>query len=113
MSILSYIFDNEWLQRNDINSLRDRLQTNVRYIAAKNAGDSIRIKELENDVGELALLARTLFVYIKSQPGFNKEEFYKIFNDIDLMDGVKDGKVTKKSRKTLVNNRLSNCLTSR
>ena len=54
------------------------------------------IIELENKIEQMALLFRTLYDLSLEKGLFTKDEFKKMFDKIDLEDGIKDGKLTSK-----------------
>ncbi len=94
MSIFNYLFDNEWSQRADIEDLKaqaarlsDRSTRNLRY--------ENRIKELETDIGELALLSKALMRILLEKGICTGRELEDLIKTIDMEDGVEDGKVTK------------------
>lgn len=54
-----------------------------------------RIEALEDQVGELALLCRSLLAILVESGGVDPERFEAVLDRIDLEDGVRDGKVTE------------------
>jgi hypothetical protein len=54
--------------------------------------------ELENKIEQMALLFRTLYDLGINKKFFTKEEFRNMFDKIDLEDGIKDGKITRKKQ---------------
>jgi hypothetical protein len=52
---------------------------------------------LENQIEQMALLFRTLYDLGVSKGLFTKEEFKTMFDKIDLEDGIKDRKLTRKN----------------
>lgn len=78
----------------ELDTLLKKIQAN-RSSAGRLAGQRARrLQELESHVGELELLCRTLFVYIKQSPSFDAARFYEVLARIDAMDGEQDGKAT-------------------
>jgi len=51
---------------------------------------------LEHKIEQMALLFRTLYDLSIEKGLFTKDEFKKMFDKIDLEDGIKDGKLTGK-----------------
>jgi hypothetical protein len=103
MSIWDYVFDSSVRQRFDINNLKSqRRSMNKRNKASflrsnvSNIDASERVEAIENDLAEAVLTLRAMYAYIRSTPGFDVKNFSEIISGIDLLDGVKDGKVTKK-----------------
>ena len=101
MSIFNYLFDNEWRQRSDIEDLRERSRRQ-QYVARREkrrASSEIQaleynVKELQEQVGELQLITRAMHQMLQSQNGWDESRFQKILVELDLEDGVRDGKVT-------------------
>lgn len=98
MSVFKYIFDSDWSQRSDIEALKrqnqtltDRLQ-NKRATVAENEA---RIAELEEEVGELALICKTLMQVMLENQICTGRDIEDALRRIDAKDGVVDGKVTK------------------
>jgi hypothetical protein len=56
-----------------------------------NAKRGQRLSRLEQEIGQLALLVRALYVYQRAQPGFDPARFAAIVGEIDRADGVADG----------------------
>ena len=109
MSIWDFIFDSEYQQRSDIESLKSksRAQSRIslrrsreehrkfnkvkdRMTALKN-----RVGELEEQVGALELMNRTLMAVLRESPNWDEDRFRSALHDIDLEDGKLDGKVSK------------------
>lgn len=57
---------------------------------------SDRIEDLENQVGELALLCRGLVVALAEAKALNETRLREVMARIDAEDGVVDGRVTSK-----------------
>ena len=110
MSVLKYIFDSSYHKRYDIEKIKERISGVNKYNAKRADLNLCEINELSKEISEMALLLRSMYVYMKSQEWFDAEKFNSIVNDIDAMDGIKDGKITKKKRVVPIKNRR---LTSR
>ncbi len=98
MSIFDYMFDTEWSQRSDIQALKQRnssLATRVALNRASEAAQEERITELEQEVGELALLSKTLMRILLENGVCTGREIEDMMHQVDLEDGVADGRVTK------------------
>ncbi len=72
-------------------ALVDRLQRRVGHDAQLAVRRANRLARLEQEMGELALLVRALYVYQRAQPGFDPARFAAIVAEIDRADGVADG----------------------
>ncbi len=95
MTMSSYIFDSEWKQRADIESMKSRASVVGRSMRRRTGELSKRIEELEDDVAELTLTCRTLLTILRESGVVDPIVFAEKFADIDAEDGVIDGKVTK------------------
>jgi len=94
MSIWNYVFDNEWRQRSDIEALRNRAsRTRTRMRSSRSQQDA-RVDQLEDEVGELALLSRALLTILREQGVVDPARLAEVMHDIDAEDGVVDGKTT-------------------
>jgi hypothetical protein len=98
MSIWNYVFDTGIKKRTDIDALRVRLDRSATVGQMRVRQTATRIKDLENELAEAALLLRSLYVYLKEQPDFDAKRFAAILDQIDTADGTKDGKVTKRKK---------------
>lgn len=96
MSIAHYLFDHDWLQRSDIEDLKQqaaRLESRQR----RDRELYERVEELEQDVGELALLCKTLMNLLLEHQVCTGKQLEDMMRQVDLEDGVADGKITKAS----------------
>ena len=94
MSAWNYMFDNNVLQRMDLERLRSRAADAERQMRSARKAQGDRIEELEHDVGELALLCRALIGMLKEKGDYDPASFSAALDKIDMEDGVKDGRVT-------------------
>jgi hypothetical protein len=99
MSIWKYLFDSDWQQRSDIEDLAERsghLADTVR--GARYSAQQLKeqVRELQNDVAELALFNQTLLRVLVQKGLCTPEEFKELFTQIDLEDGTQDGQITEK-----------------
>lgn len=53
-----------------------------------------RIKELEHQVGRLALLNQALWELVRERLGLKDADLERMAREIDLRDGVEDGRIT-------------------
>lgn len=97
MSLWDHLFDSEYKQRADIESLK---QMSRKRMLAQSRGDRMlndqqgRIERLEEQVGELALLCRTLLTILREQDAVDPERFEQVMQQIDAEDGLVDGQFT-------------------
>jgi hypothetical protein len=97
MDFWDHLFDNEYKQRADIESLKrsSLARKRARMRDRQQAQDQQkRIEELEDQVGELALLCRSLLTVLREDGTVQPERFQEIMKQIDAEDGVVDGKIT-------------------
>jgi len=94
MSLMKYMFDNDWMQRGDIEALRNRSRTADRTARRRNRQTDDRIDDLENEVAELALLSRVLLTMLHESNVIDPNQFGEVMRRIDAEDGVIDGKIT-------------------
>ena len=99
MSIWSHVFDSEWSQRSDINSLKQSQAKVARHDRQRARNTGQRIQELEQEVGELTLLCRSLLTALRENKTLDPAAFEDVMRRIDLEDGVLDGKVSAPSPK--------------
>lgn len=99
MTIWKYMFDSDVRQRDDIERLSERSrkqQRNARRMqrrsSEKMAGFEDRIAELEEQVGSLQLINRALLEMLRKNPSWSDAEFKQLVYDLDMEDGVLDGR---------------------
>ncbi len=100
MDFWDHLFDNEYKQRADIESLKQiaRLRQSAAARQRQLATDlAKRIEVLEDQVGELALLCRSLLTVLREDGTVLPERLQAVMRQIDAEDGVVDGKITPKS----------------
>ncbi|XZE51877.1 hypothetical protein SH139x_003543 [Planctomycetaceae bacterium SH139] len=97
MSFWDHLFDSEYKQRTDIESLKKMtVQRNrtLRRTLANTEDHQARIETLEDQVGELALLCRSLLTILREDGTIQPERFEQVMQHIDEQDGTVDGKIT-------------------
>ena len=97
MDFWDHLFDSEYKQRADIESLKrmSRLRRSARKRDLQNVKDQQkRIEQLEDQVGELALLCRSLLTILREDGTVEPKRFQEVMKQIDAEDGVVDGKIT-------------------
>jgi hypothetical protein len=93
VSIWRYVFDNEFMQRADIERLRARERSLSRSQRRRSSATNKRIEALEDEVGELTLLCRTLLTTLRESGHIDPAAFEAVMERIDLADGVADGQL--------------------
>ncbi len=91
MSVLDYMFDNDWLQRQDIENLKQH-EFALSQRAAREAG---RIRNLEEEIDHLTLINEALLRMLEKKGVIVRDEFRALLVEVDLEDGVHDGKLAK------------------
>jgi hypothetical protein len=97
MDFWDHLFDNEYKQRADIESLkRSSLARKRGRMRDRQQVQDLqqRIEELEDQVGELALLCRSLLTVLREDGTVQPERFQEVMHRMDAEDGVVDGKIT-------------------
>ena len=98
MSIFDYIFDSEWSQRSDIKALEEQISSLTSGLSHKRFSEvepEDRVTELEQEIGELALLTKTLMRMLLEKGVCTGKEIQDMMHQVDLEDGAADGRVTK------------------
>ncbi|QEF98760.1 hypothetical protein Mal15_28150 [Stieleria maiorica] len=100
MDFWDQLFDNEYKRRADIEKLKRTVH--ARRMARRHTADQIdsqekRIEKLEDQVGELALLCRSLLTILRENGGVDPQRLQEIMTEMDAEDGVVDGKITDPS----------------
>jgi hypothetical protein len=100
-SVLDYMFDNEWIQRADIENLKSstfQMRSSAYRMQRKVINDAERIRELEDQVAHLTLINEALLRMLEKKGVFARDEFRSLLVEIDLEDGVHDGKLAPPQR---------------
>ncbi|QDV42408.1 hypothetical protein Enr13x_22530 [Stieleria neptunia] len=97
MDFWDHLFDSDYKRRADIEKLKRAAR---RRVAARSHEiqqvdqQAKRIDQLEQNVGELALLCRSLLTVLRENRLVEPEQFQEVMDRIDAEDGVVDGMVT-------------------
>lgn len=97
MDFWDHLFDNEYKRRADIEALKrsSRIrQSSRRQERQQIESQEKRIEQLEDQVGKLALLCRSLLTVLRESDAVDPERLQEVMNQIDGEDGVMDGKIT-------------------
>ena len=94
MDFWTHLFDNEYRQRADIESLKQSSIKKKRRDQRTIQNQQDRIEALEDQVGELALLCRSLLTVLREDGTVRPERFEEVMKQMDAEDGVVDGKFT-------------------
>jgi hypothetical protein len=100
-SVLDYMFDNHWIQRADIENLKSssaRMQETASQMRRRVLNDGERIQELEGQVAHLTLINEALLRLLEKKGVVARDEFRALLVDVDLEDGVHDGKLAPPRR---------------
>ena len=99
MSIWNYVFDNEYRQRSDIENLKRRSQATGRSQSRKAKELDRRVEELEEELGEITLVCRSLLTVLRQSGAVDPAALEAVMADIDAEDGVIDGRVTPEDKR--------------
>ena len=95
MSIFRYIFDNDYMQRADIENLRARQAQQNRFQRLRQSRENMKLETMADELGELALFCRTTLAILMDKGIITQQEFVAKMEQVDMADGVKDGKYEK------------------
>lgn len=98
MSVWNYLFDNDLLQRLEIESMKEdmaRLRSDGARRAASDRTD-LQLERLRDEVAELALFNKALLRLLIEKGACTAQEFAETLHEVDAEDGVVDGKLTPK-----------------
>ncbi|MBK7643379.1 MAG: hypothetical protein IPJ19_10045 [Planctomycetes bacterium] len=91
MGLINWIFD--IYQHTQIDKARDEArQARAEIATVRNSGGSVDVARLEQALGELALATKTMRRMMTEKGLCTNEEFGKRLREIDLEDGVADGR---------------------
>lgn len=96
MSIYSYLFDSDWMQRADLNRLDEKAEAlDARLWSERNRSDDVRleVRELRRDVSRMLLAVETLQRVLADKGICSGEDFVKRMRAVDAEDGVVDGQL--------------------
>jgi hypothetical protein len=105
MSIFDYLCDSDWLQRDDINNL----QRSSHAMRSRLARDGGRIRNLEDEIDHLTLINEALLRLLEKKGVIVRDEFRSLLVEVDLEDGVHDGKLAKPGAARPERSGLTNC----
>jgi len=94
MSLINHLFDNEWRQRSDIESLKSQVataHTQASLTRVSEASTNEQFEHLKARVGKLNLVVEALFRTMTQQGLIKPNEFTELLREIDLEDGELDG----------------------
>jgi hypothetical protein len=89
MSVWDYMYDSYWIQRNDISNL----QRSNQVMRSKSIRDGARIRNLEDEIDHLTLINEALLRMLEKKGVFTRDEYRSLLVEVDLEDGVHDGKL--------------------
>jgi hypothetical protein len=101
MALWKLFFDNDLMQRLDIQDLEDRAHRQQMRALSSNNRTRERFDELEQQVGELTLLCRALVSVLTARGALDAEALRTALTSLDGEDGVLDGRVTPESERPL------------
>ncbi len=97
MSLWNHLFDSEWRQRSDIESLKSVSMRQSSKLRRQSRKSEERLRDLELEVGELSMICRGLLTLLERQGTVEPAALKAVMHEIDAEDGVIDGRVTPES----------------
>ncbi len=94
MSMWDYLFDNEWRQRSDIESLKQGLRRSVHVRSLSAIKQKERVDRITDELPVLALYCRTMLTLMLEKGLVTRDEFLARMHQIDASDGRLDGRFT-------------------
>lgn len=101
MSLFDFFFPEE-AQAAHLRRLADattasnmRARVNAVRVDASRESNQKRIEELEDEVSQLTIVVEALLEKLNEKGSFTREELAAKIAEIDLRDGLADGKITK------------------
>lgn len=89
MSLWDYLFDSEYSQRDDINSLQGQLKSSDEWIAALKR----QLQAAQERADRLELVLEALVQLLETKGSLGREELEIMVQRVDLADGVEDGRI--------------------
>lgn len=71
----------------------------IRAVSAENTALVSKVEYLEDNIDRLTIITQALWELIQKRVGIEESELTSLIEEIDLRDGVLDGKITKKPQK--------------
>ena len=87
MSFWNYVFDNEFLQRQDIENLKARLANSAHRTHLARSNELHRIQELESEMSGMVLYCQTAVALMIEKGLITREEFTKRMSEIGAATG--------------------------
>lgn len=96
--MLEYLFDSEWRQRTDIESLKKAATYQQQKLKRDKEKSSEVVHKLREKVLRMELVQAAMLRMLQQSKLWNEEEFRNIMTELDLKDGKLDGKMTPKKK---------------
>jgi len=87
MSFWNYVFDNDFLQRQDIENLKTRQASSTHRQMLAQASERHRIHELESEMSGMVLYCQTAVALMIEKGLITREEFARRMNEIGAATG--------------------------
>ena len=94
MSIWTLLLDHDYRQQADIDELQRCAVDHRRRLHHVTTDATARILALEEELGGMALLCRSLLTLLKETGHVDPQKLAGVMQRVDLEDGVADGRVT-------------------
>ena len=97
MSFFRYLFDNDWIQRQDIDNLEERAsELEYRVLRSGHSSKTLEtdVAQLRRDVSRMMLRLEAIQRTLADKGLCSREDLVRRMQAIDAEDGVIDGKMT-------------------
>ena len=98
-----------WMLQSAISSAEARAATSsAQHTSHQVASVNTKVKELEHQVERMALLNQALWELLRDKLGLSDADLERMAQEVDLRDGVADGKITAQAVKCPACQRVNN-----
>lgn len=92
-SFWKFVFDNEFMQRADIEEVRGRVRRRARQAARRARDLEDRLEQAETELGEMRLFTRALLALLQESGTLDPARVRAKILEIDASDGTVDGRL--------------------
>ena len=93
-SFWKYFIDNEFMQRHDIEEMRQGMRARMRRESRRRRQIDERLEDLEVEVGEMRLFTRAVLALLQEEGLLDGARIREKLLEIDASDGTVDGQYT-------------------
>ncbi len=91
-SMWKWMFDSEWMQRADINTLHQRSEAAADRMRRTEFNLKEQVRDLEGQVAGMGLMVRSLMTCLMESGALESSKFRDKLMELDLEDGKLDGR---------------------